>query len=291
MEQRMSSPNDHQIAEEAASLTDDVTDTGVFQVVLDGYDSIYDALPRGETFNRLWRANAYGGEFPEEFAHIGFFTVAEAQRMRELLQLGTGDVFADLACGAGGPGLWMAKQSGASLIGADPSAAGLSAARTRARAVGLADRSRFQQGSFEQTNLPDGAVDAAMSVDAFQYAPDKRAALAEFFRILRPGGRVSIIAFEVDPAKVAGVPVIGVDPVPDYVPLFEAAGFDVEAYEETPGWRERVSAAFGAIVDASDTLTAEMGAPAASGAIAEAMLTVQLQPYPRRVLAVARRPG
>ena len=251
----------------------------------------YDALPRAETFNRLWRTNAYGGDFPREFAHIGFLTVAEAQRMRELLQIGPGDVLADLACGAGGPGLWMAEQSGASLIGADPSAAGLSAARTRARAVDLADRSRFQQGTFEQTNLPDGAVDAVMSVDAFQYAPDKRAALAEFFRILRPGGRVSIIAFEVDPAKVAGVPVIGADPVPDYVPLFEAAGFDVEAYEETPGWRERVNAAFGAVVDASDTLTAEMGERAAAGMVAEAMLTVQMQPYPRRVLAVARRPG
>jgi SAM-dependent methyltransferase len=287
----MTSPDDHQITEGAASLTDDVTGTGVFQVVLDGYDSIYDALPRGEIFSRLWRTNAYGGEFPEEFAHIGFLKVAEAQRMRELLQLGTGDVFADLACGAGGPGLWMAKQSGAALIGADPPAAGLSAARARARAVGLADRSRFLQGSFEQTNLPDGAVDAAMSVDAFQYAPDKRAALAEFFRILRPGGRVAVIAFEVDPARVAGVPVIGVDPIPDYVPLIEAAGFYVEAYEETPRWRERVNAAFGAIVAASDTLTAEMGRRAASGAVAEAMLTVQLQPYPRRVLAVARRPG
>jgi SAM-dependent methyltransferase len=165
------------------------------------------------------------------------------------------------------------------------------AARTRARAAGLADRSRFHQGTFEQTNLPDGAVDAAMSVDAFQYAPDKRAALAEFIRILRPGGRVSIIACEVDPAKVTGVPVLGADPIPDYVPLLEAAGFDVEAYEETPGWRERVNAAFGAIVDASDMLTAEMGERAAAGAVAEAMLTVQMQPYPRRVLAAARRPG
>ena len=286
----MSSPDEHQ-SPAAASLTDDVTGTGVFRVVLDGYDAVYDALPRAETFNRLWRTNAYGGDFPLEFAHIGFLTVAEAQRMRELLHIGPGDVLADLACGAGGPGLWMARHSGAALIGADPSAAGLLAARTRARAAGLADRSRFHQGTFEQTNLPDGAVDAAMSVDAFQYTPDKRAALAEFFRILRPGGRVSIIAFEVDPAKVAGVPVLGADPVPDYVPLFEAAGFDVEAYEETPGWRERVNAAFGAMVDASDMLTAEMGERAAAGAVAEAMLTVQVQPYPRRVLAVARRPG
>jgi SAM-dependent methyltransferase len=290
MGKRMSSPDEHQ-STAAASLTDYVTGTGVFRVVLDGYDAVYDALPRAETFNRLWRTNAYGGDFPREFAHIGFLTVAEARRMRELLHIGPGDVLADLACGAGGPGLWMAKHSGAALIGADPSAAGLLAARTRARAAGLADRSRFHQGTFEQTNLPDGAVDAAMSVDAFQYAPDKRAALAEFIRILRPGGRVSIIAFEVDPAKVTGVPVLGADPIPDYVPLLEAAGFDVEAYEETPGWRERVNAAFGAIVDASDMLTAEMGERAAAGAVAEAMLTVQMQPYPRRVLAAARRPG
>jgi SAM-dependent methyltransferase len=271
-------------------VTSDVTDTGVFQVVLDGYDAVYGALLRAETFNRLWRATAYGGDFPEEFAHICFLTIADAQRMHELLQVRPGDALADLGCGAGGPGLWMARQSGTSLIGADPSAAGLAAARTRAAAVGLADRSRFCQGTFEHTTLPDRAVDALMSVDAFQYAPDKRAALAEFFRILRPGGRVSIIAFEVDPAKVTGVPVIGADPIPDYLPLFEAAGFDVEAYEETPGWRERVNAAFAAIIDASDTLAAEMGEPAAAAAVAEAMLTVQVQPYSRRVLAVARRP-
>src|SRR5215211_5769106 len=39
--------------------------------------------------------------------------------------------------GTGGPGLWMAQQTGASLIGLDPSAAGLAAARARATRVGL----------------------------------------------------------------------------------------------------------------------------------------------------------
>src|SRR5690349_2839643 len=53
---------------------DDVMGNGVFRAVLEGYDAVYDALPRGETFNRLWRMNAYHGEFPEPFAHIGFLT-------------------------------------------------------------------------------------------------------------------------------------------------------------------------------------------------------------------------
>ena len=272
-------------------LSEDVTDNGVFRAVLEGYDAVYDALSRGETFNRLWRMNAYGGDFPEQFAHLGFLTVPEAQRLRGLLQIRPSETLVDLACGAGGPGLWMARESGASLIGVDPSAAGLAAARQRARDAGLAGRARFQHGTFEQTNLADGVAGAVMSIDAFQYAPGKRAAFAEFARILRPGARAGIVCFEVDPATVAGLPVLGLDPVADYRPLMAAAGLTVEAYEETPGWQERVYAAFSAIAANTGTLIAEMGEQAAAAAVAEAMLTVQIKPYPRRIMAVASRPG
>jgi hypothetical protein len=46
---------------------------------------------------------------------------------------------------------------------------------------------------------------------------------------------------------------------------------------------------FQAVVDASDALTAEMGDRAAAGLLSEAMLTVAVRPYPRRVLIVAHR--
>jgi ubiquinone/menaquinone biosynthesis C-methylase UbiE len=261
---------------------------GVFDTVRDGYDAVYDALSRGDTFNRLWRDNAYRGEFPQEFAHIAFLTLDEAQRLKALLRIDVAEVLVDVACGAGGPGLWMARETGASLVGIDPSEAGLAAARSRAGRTVPPVEARFVLGSFASTGLVDGSVDAVMSIDAFQYAPDKRAGIAEFARILRPGGRVGFICFEVDPAKVEGVPVIGGDPVPDYAPLLEAGGFTIETYEETTGWEQRVYAAFGAIVANSDELTDEMGERAAAGAIAEAMLTVQLEPYLRRVLVVAR---
>jgi SAM-dependent methyltransferase len=272
-----------------ADLRDDVSVDGVSESVRDGYDAVYDVLAQSPTFARIWRANAYRGDFPEEFAHIGFLTLREAGRLLELLGLGEGSMLVDVACGAGGPGLWAAQQSGASLVGVDPADAGLKAARGRARQVGLEGRSRFARGAFERTGLAKASADAVMTVEAFQYAPDKRTALTELRRVLRPAGRLGMFCFEVDPSKVTGVPVLGVDPIADYRLLLEECGFAVEVYEETPGWLERVYGVFGALIEARAVLTAEMGERAAAGVLAEAMLTVTVKPYPRRVLAVARR--
>jgi SAM-dependent methyltransferase len=271
-----------------AGLDDGVTADGVFRAVQKGYSAVYDALPQGHTFNRIWRETAYQADFPIEFAHIGFLTLSEAQRLTDHLGLAPGDVLVDLACGEGGPGLWVAQTAGATLIGIDPTESGLSAALQRAEALGMSDQATFQRGTFEATGLGDGSVDAILTIEAFQYAPDKRAALTEFARILRPGGRVGIVCFEVDPTKVSGVPILGVDPVEDYLPLLNEAGFIIDTYEETHGWSERVYGTFGALIEASDSLNAEMGELAAASVLAEAMLTVAVQPYPRRVLIVAQ---
>jgi hypothetical protein len=112
----MSPPEESGEAALPEDFSGDVTGDGVFLAVRDGYDAVYGALPRGETFNRIWREHAYGGDFPAEFAHIGFLTVSEARRMLGLLGVRDGDVLVDLACGAGGPGLWAAQESGASTI-------------------------------------------------------------------------------------------------------------------------------------------------------------------------------
>jgi len=280
----------HDTSQPQPAPGDETTD-GVLDAVLTGYDAVYSALPAGDTFSRVWRSNAYRDEFPAEFEHIGFLTLGEAQRLLGLLAPGPGDVVVDVACGTGGPGLWIARQARARLIGVDPSPAGLAAARQCAARTGLDDRSHFEQGSFERTGLPDHSADVVMSIEAFQYAPDKRAALTELARILRPGGRLGLVCFEVDPARTKGIPVLGADPVADYRPLLKSAGFDVLAYEETPGWAERVEAAYTALVDAADLLTAEMGEQASASALAEAMITLDIQPYPRRILAVAHLPG
>jgi SAM-dependent methyltransferase len=173
----------------------------VFEVVVDGYDAVYPAVAASQTFRRLWAQHAYGGDFPEEYAHISFLTFDELRGMAEHLGLGEHGVLVDLACGAGGPGLWVASQAGASLIGIDPSAAGLTEARGRAQRVGFADRACYRQGTFAITGLDAAAADGVLSVDAVQYESDKVAVFAEARRILPPGGRLTFSALEVEPAR------------------------------------------------------------------------------------------
>lgn len=115
----------------------------------------------------------------------------------------------DLACGAGGPGLWVAKQSGARLVGRDLSPVAADRATERAAAVGMVGRAEFGQGSFERTGIADQSADAAMTVDALQYAPDKMKAVAETARFLRRGGRFALAAFELNAGRVAGVSGLG----------------------------------------------------------------------------------
>jgi SAM-dependent methyltransferase len=262
---------------------------GAFDIVVAGYDAVYAAVAASPTFARLWAEHAYGSAFPAEFAHISFLTISELRGLADHLALATDAVLVDLACGAGGPGLWVAAQSGASLIGIDPSSAGLGEARKRAEQVGISDRAHYQDGTFAGTGLADSTADGVLSIDAIQYASDKTEVFREARRILRPGGRLAFSAFEVDPERVAGIPVLGVDPVPDYAPYLLTAGFAIDSYEESAGWAERVPETFGAVMDSMATLTNEMGEAAAMSLQMEAALTLEVQPYRRRVVVGAHR--
>jgi SAM-dependent methyltransferase len=258
-------------------------------IVSSGYDAVYEAMPRSPTLRRIWREYAMGADFPEGFEHISFLTLDEMRRMAGALRLGKGGHLVDLACGAGGPGLWVAREAGAHLTGIDISAVAVAKATERATSVRMTDRAQFKTGSFAETGLPDASADAAMSVDALQYAPDKAAAFREFARIIHPGGRLAFAAFALDPQRSAALPVLNLDPVDDYRPLLARAGFHIDVYEETDAWFDRLTASYGAIVAARDALMTEMGERAANALLFETSLTLEHRPYSSRVFVSATR--
>jgi SAM-dependent methyltransferase len=257
-------------------------------LVARGYDSFYAAWGRSPTLRRIWREHVTGPDYPEEFAHISFLPMAQLRALTDGLDLSAEQVLVDLACGAGGPGLWAAKESGARLIGRDLSPVAAERATERAHALGMERRAEFGQGSFEQTGLASGSADAVMTVDALQYAPDKTKALTEVARILRRGRRFAFVAFELDAERIAALPAWA-DPVGDYRPILDETGFDVLSYEQIPHWQDHVAAGFGAVIAEREALEAELGETAAAATLMEASITLELRPYRGHVLAVAVR--
>jgi ubiquinone/menaquinone biosynthesis C-methylase UbiE len=254
-------------------------------LVASGYEALYTAWGKSPTLRQIWREHVTGSDYPEEFAHISFLPLAQLRSLTQGLSITTDEVLVDLACGAGGPGLWAAKQTGARLIGVDLSPIAAKRGSEQAAFLGLEDRATFLQGTFEATGLESASADAVMSVDALQYVPDKAKALAEVARILRPGGRFVFVAFELDPEKVAGL-AIWEDAVSDYRPVLERVGFEVARYEQIPNWPEQIAAGFGAVLQQQVALEAELGEAAAAATVMEAAVTIEIKPYCGHILAI-----
>lgn len=251
------------------------------------YDAVYAGLERSPTLGRLWRENALGKAYPWGFEHLSFLTADELGRMSSHVRV-KGTVV-DVGCGAGGPGLWVASQNGARLIGIDASRVALVSARDRSKRLEGAPPALFSVGVFDRLPIETASVDTVVSVDALQYAPDKQAAFLEIARILRPAAQLVFTAFEVDVDRVRPLPVLGVDPIDDFRPLLARAGLSIDVYEETDRWRDRVTATYQAVRRENAALRVEMG-PFASAALAfEAAATLERQIFRRRVFAVGTR--
>jgi len=149
------------------------------------------------------------------------------------LRLQDGELLLDAACGRGGYGLEVAQRTGARLVGIDLSAEAVRQAREQASRLGRLGE--FLVGSLEASGLGARSVDAAMCIDAIQFAEPPADAYEELGRVVRPGGRVVLTCWEAEdrdddrvPERLRRV---------DLAQGLTRAGFvDVEVREK-PHWR------------------------------------------------------
>lgn len=118
--------------------------------------------------------------------------MALTERLGSLLALGPGKRVLDVAAGQGASALFLAQRFGCEIVGVEYGSESVRKAIAAAEAAGVAHLLRFQQGDAERLPVADGSFDAVICECAFCTFPDKRAAAAEFARVLRPGGRVGL---------------------------------------------------------------------------------------------------
>lgn len=125
----------------------------------------------------------------DEF-HIGGrrATLALAQR----LGLDASHQVLDIGCGLGGPSRCLAEKFGCRVTGLDLSPDYCRVATLLARRVGLAEVVSYQQG--DALNLPfaDHSFDLLWTQHTAMNIADKERLYAEMWRVLKPGGKLSI---------------------------------------------------------------------------------------------------
>lgn len=238
------------------------------------YEPVFAVQGKSATLRAIWAA-AYGADYPTEVEPLGFITLSDLPRIAHWLSIGQDDTLIDLGCGRGGPGLWIAQATGASVVGIDIVPAAVDAAAARVADFDLVGRARYQAGSLTGTGMPDEAFDAALSIDSMWMVLDKPGAIAEVARVLAPGGRWALTTWE--------------PPYLSYRALLESAGFELLLHEELPGWRDRQLSVYRGILEHEEELRLELGTAATNVLVAESReISPVLLDY-QRLLIVARR--
>jgi ubiquinone/menaquinone biosynthesis C-methylase UbiE len=111
-------------------------------------------------------------------------TVSRRRLSHDLLALRPGMVIAEIGCGTG-----MVGPNG-HVHGFDMSKQFIAAARARAAGSGQVD---FQVADAVSLPLPDASLDAYRAERVYMHLKSPGAALAEAFRVLRPGGRLLVM--------------------------------------------------------------------------------------------------
>ena len=255
------------------------------------WDRAHARRAQSATIARIYR-DVYGADFFDDGTPNAFYyaTLTDLRRIVGELRVGPGQSVADLGCGTGAPTVWVARETGANLVGIDLSSVGLEHARRRTNEWQLDDRVQFVRADLRATGLDGSSFDGAMSLDALDTIPradDRAEALREAARLLRPGARFVHSNWESSAPSSTHQPPR--DAVSDYRPMLRQAGFEIETYEETPDWQARDRAVLERTIEAEADLREELGYEAA-------MAMVQLQrgwleeiERRRRIFVVARR--
>jgi SAM-dependent methyltransferase len=148
----------------------------------------------------------------------------------------------DAGAGLGGAARWLVSRYGCRVLALDISAARLAISRRLSARTALRSRMAEVGARFETVPLDDGRCTQVWSVEVLHHARDRHRAIAELFRVLRPG---CTLALQEIVRRTASVPVIGGawrhGTEDEYVDALRAAGFTHLARDDVTRERSETS--------------------------------------------------
>ena len=152
---------------------------------VDLYDNVY-ADFAGDAEHAV-RRETYG----EDLGQSSWLTAREWLEFADQLGIAAGTDVLEVGSGSGGPAVYLADKRGCRITGVDVNEHGVRNATALAAAHGLTERAQFKAVDASQP-LPfsNECFDAVVSNDAMCHIANRAAVLRDWYRVLRPGGRV-----------------------------------------------------------------------------------------------------
>lgn len=123
-------------------------------------------------------------------------------RLARTLGLPPGSNVLDAGCGNGGVAVHLAQDYKLRVSGIDILRFNVEKARRRSSQRGLNDLLNFREMSYANLDFPDNFFDGVYTMETLVHASDAEKVLAQFIRVLKPGGRAVLFEYSRDPESL-----------------------------------------------------------------------------------------
>ncbi len=152
---------------------------------VDLYNTLYDKF--AEDVQQAVRAETYG----EDIGQSSWMTADELRHFIELLSINESTNVLEVGSGSGGPALFLAETTGCRVTGVDVNEFGVKNANELAHNRKLNSHAQFEEidASKPLPFKPD-LFDVVFSNDVLCHVPKRQNVLNEWYRVLKPGGKM-----------------------------------------------------------------------------------------------------
>ena len=144
-----------------------------------------------ENFAARVQAAVRVATYGEDLGQSSWMTAAELRRFIQLLKLSSSSHVLEVGCGSGGTALYVARKVGCHITGLDINEHGIKNANSLARQQGLDALVQFQMAdATRRSPFAEKTFDAVFCNDAMCHLAQRNDILRDWFRVLKPGGRM-----------------------------------------------------------------------------------------------------
>ena len=150
-------------------------------------------------YTLLLKGIKHFGYYPEGRENLSMYKAQRLMedKLAEMLNLDGGSLVLDAGCGEGGVAIYLAKKYRLRIEGVDLLESSIEKANKKSLELGLQDKVDFQVMDYTKLDFPNESFDGAYTMESLVHVLDYQQALREFYRALKPNGKLVLFEYSV----------------------------------------------------------------------------------------------